>query len=189
MWGVLFLVPFAAPWIGFGVLGLPCKTKVNDGSCSFDNILVEAMQHYKINWLLSSAPTHENISLSAQFQYSLSSCIGQLIHFSGLETSSWPDCAYRLNLLFGDSGLSIHSSPSSFFTFKLPVFFTFFRKMLLFIIIIAIVLHENRQLRSVHPKKIDVVSIFREVCVFSSCLCVCSGSALWPTNRSCRCSR
>ena len=24
MWGVLFLVPFAAPWIGFGVLGLPC---------------------------------------------------------------------------------------------------------------------------------------------------------------------
>ena len=76
------------------------------------------MQHYKINWLLSSAPTHENISLSAQFQYSLSSCIGQLIHFSGLETSSWPDCAYRLNLLFGDSGLSIHSSPSSFFTFN-----------------------------------------------------------------------
>ena len=25
MWGVLFLVPFAAPWIGFGVLGLPCS--------------------------------------------------------------------------------------------------------------------------------------------------------------------
>ena len=23
--GVLFLVPFAAPWIGFGVLGLPCS--------------------------------------------------------------------------------------------------------------------------------------------------------------------
>ena len=28
MWGVLFLVPFAAPWIGFGVLGLPCRAKV-----------------------------------------------------------------------------------------------------------------------------------------------------------------
>ena len=25
MWGVLFLVSFAAPWIGFGVLGLPCS--------------------------------------------------------------------------------------------------------------------------------------------------------------------
>jgi len=27
MWGVLFLVPFAAPWIGFGVLGLPCRSE------------------------------------------------------------------------------------------------------------------------------------------------------------------
>ena len=26
MWGVLFLVPLAAPWIGFGVLGSPVAT-------------------------------------------------------------------------------------------------------------------------------------------------------------------
>ena len=57
------------------------KTKVNDGSCSFDNILVEAMQHYKIDWLLSSAPTYENISLSVHLlQYSLSSGIGHFLH-------------------------------------------------------------------------------------------------------------
>ena len=31
MWGVLFLVPFAAPWIGFGVLGLPCTQKYGRG--------------------------------------------------------------------------------------------------------------------------------------------------------------
>ena len=33
MWGVLFLVPFAAPWIGFGVLGLPCSFG-KKGHCS-----------------------------------------------------------------------------------------------------------------------------------------------------------
>jgi hypothetical protein len=39
------------------------------------------MQHYKIDWLLSSAPTYENISLSVHLlQYSLSSGIGHFLH-------------------------------------------------------------------------------------------------------------